>query len=222
MSSKPPVDGSPATGVRIQAWLRKHDRIRVTIGDWPAASPPVTVRLVAFWRWLVAAGMVLVSIAAVVAVWSLRAQDLLLIIMVVLVANFAVLTMRGPRVHEWTDRLVAPAIAAAAKELGTEVAPNVWQLDPDRADGLAANLIGLAALEQVRNLGTAGVSELDHERAVIKEAGPILLPYLQPRLTAAEHGHEPLGIAESTPPTSDVWPTLPGPDDPWQQPRSNS
>lgn len=222
MSIKPTADGRPGVGVRFQAWLRRHDRIRVTIGDWPATSPPVTVRLMAFWRWLILLVMVTLSIAVVVWVFFVKDDDLLLLISVLLLCNFVVLSLRGPMSHEWTDRLVAPAIAAAAKDLGTEVSHNVWRLDPDRVGGLAANLVELAALEKVRNLGRARVTDLDHERAVIKTAGPTLLPYLRPRLTAAEHGNEPLGIAEAASPTPEAWPTLPGQDEPWQQPRADS
>lgn len=222
MSNNPSSDDRSGVGRRFRAWLRSHDRITVTIGDWPAASPPVTVRLMAFWRWLMLLVMVPSSIGVVL--WAFLSQDgdLSLLVFVLLLLNFVVLSVRGPVSHEWTDRLVAPAIAAAAKDLGTEVSRNVWQLDTARTGDLAANLVQLAALEKARNLGKGPATALDHERAVIAAAGTTLLPYLRPRLTAAEHGNEPLGITDSQTPTSTAWPTLPSQEEPWRQPGSNT
>lgn len=219
MSITPASGSKPAAGVRFRAWLRKHDRITVTIGEWPAANPIITVKVMGFWRWLVFLATVLTSIGIVVAAWR-STTDAVYLIPVLALIVIGVLSIGGPASHEWTDHVVAPAIAELAKDLGTEVSHNVWRLDTSRVGDLAANLVQLANLDKARDLGDTRTADLDHERSMIGLAGPILLPYLRPRLTATEHHNEPLGLADAEPPTSDAWPTLPSPDEDWKQPRN--
>lgn len=219
MSIRTAPEERPRLSVRLRSWLQRHDRITVTIGDWPVSNPTVTVTMMALWRWVVVFTLVPASIG--VALLTLGpAQGFEFLIPILVLVNIGVLSVSGPSHHEWTDRLVAPAIAQLAKDLGTEVSPKVWRLGPSQVGDLAANLVRLAAVETTRGLGVNRASDLDHERTVIGLAGPTLLPYLRPRLTAAEHRNEPLGLADAEPPTSHAWPTLPGPDENWKQPRN--
>lgn len=220
MSINPAPEAKPSNRIRIRSWLRKHDRVTVTIGEWPVANPTVTVKLMGAWRWVVFFVMVPASIGFVI--WAFTwAKDPIYLIPLLVLLNFGVLSVSGPAVHEWTDHVVAPAIAQAAKDLGTEVSHNVWRLDPARVGDLAANLVALASIDKARDLGSTRTSDLDHERTIIGLAGPTLRAYLRPRLSATEHHNEPLGLADPELPTSEAWPTLPNSSEGWNQPRNS-
>lgn len=215
MTGNPAPEFKPALADRVRGWLRRHDRVTVSIGTWPAANPIVTVRLFALWRWLVAAAAAAIATAIIVGALA-KGEDVGSVLPFLGLFGVSILMVLGPTSHEWTDHLMAPTIARAARDLGTEVSPGVWRITgPDRAQ-LAENLALLAALDSGRNVDPGAISAVEREREVIGMAGPVLSRYLVAKLTAAEHGNEPLGAVESDPLTPGTWPTLDPPDGTWR------
>lgn len=218
MTGNPASDHKPARADRFRVWLRQHDRVTVSIGTWPAANPIVTVRTFALWRWVVAVGASAIGAAIIVGALA-KGEDVGAVLPFLALFGASILLVWGPTSHEWTDHLVAPAIARAARDLGTEVSVGVWRITgPDKGE-LAANLVALAAHDTGRNMDPGSISAIDRERQAIQLAGPVLSRYMVANLTAAEHGNEPLGAVESDPLTPGTWPTLNPPDGEWRQPQ---
>lgn len=216
MTGKPDSEFKPAAADRFRAWLRKHDRVTVSIGTWPAANPIVTVRLFALWRWLVAAAAAAIATAIIVGA-LVKGESVGSVLPFLGIFGASILMVLGPSSHEWTDHLMAPTIARAARDLGTEVSPGVWRITgPDRAQ-FAESLAILAAHDSGRNMDPGAISAIEREREAIRMAGPVLSRYVVAKLTADEHGNEPLGAVESDPLTPGIWPTLDPPDGQWRQ-----
>jgi hypothetical protein len=215
MTGNPAPEVKPALADRVRGWLRKHDRVTVSIGTWPAANPIVTVRLFAPWRWVVAG--VAAAVAAAMIVGALvKGEDVVAVLPFLAIFGFSILMVWGPTSHEWTDHVVAPAGARAARDLGTEVSPGVWRITGPEKGELAANLKSMAALDTGRNVDPDPMPAIEREREAIRMAGSVLSRYLVAKLTAAEHGNEPLGAVESDPLTPGTWPTLDPPDGTWR------
>ena len=215
MTGNPAPEFKPALADRVRGWLRRHDRVTVSIGTWPAANPIVTVRLFALWRWLVAAAAAAIATAIIVGALA-KGEDVGSVLPFLGLFGVSILMVWGPTSHEWTDHVVAPAVARAARDLGTEVSPGVWRITGPEKGELAANLKSMAALDTGRNIDPDPMPAIEREREAIRMAGPVLSRYLVAKLTAAEHGNEPLGAVESDPLTPGTWPTLDPPDGTWR------
>jgi hypothetical protein len=197
---------TPSLRERRRAWFDQRARLKVTVDTWPASAPPTTFSYHSGQRrTVVKVALVVAGVASIVALFI--APPLIVFVLPVL---FNVVVRALPEEGLKTDRCVAPAVAKAAQDLGIQTGTREWRLAGTPAAELAAELIALRDLPSPKRPDGAYPTAVDHERADIAAAGPILRRYLRPVLTAAEHGNEPLAIADDAPPLApgDPWPLL--------------
>lgn len=198
--------------------LRDRDVVMVTVGEWPATSPAVRFTYTSGWRKSITPTGIAVALglgawAVLGGVWQLAMFPALLLV------QFLVFYSTS---YDWIDRLMGPTVLRAAQALGTEAGARTWKVTGPAAHDLAWEIrAGMLYNRPDRVLG-AELPPVESERRYIATAGPILRRYLQPILTAAEHGNEPLMLGDShleeQHQPGDPWPLLDSKAPEWRQP----
>lgn len=213
-SAPPPA---PSLRERRRAWFDRRARLKVTVGTWPANLPPTNYSYLSGERLVFISVVVSISvvaaIAAIVIAWPLT--------LLVLALLFNVLVRAQPEAGLWTDRCMAPALARAAQDLGTQTDKHEWRVTGARAVALAADVARLQGLPTPTRPDGTYPTAIDYERLHNAAAGPVLRRYLRPVLTAGEHGNESLGMVDDAAPLAPgaPWPVLESGNSTWDQPR---
>ncbi len=198
--------------------LRDRDVVTVTVGEWPAATPAVRFSYTSGWRKAITpTGMVVclgLGVWAVLGgVWQLVMFPALLVLQFLIFYSTS---------FDWIDRLMGPTVLRAAQALGTETGERTWTVTGAHAHDLAGEVRAWMFYNRPDRVLGADVPPIELERRYIATAGPVLRTYLQPILTAAEHGNEPLMLDESGPDEQrqpgDPWPLLGSAAPEWHQP----
>jgi hypothetical protein len=215
--TKATPSAAPGLPERVRAWFDQQARLKVTVGTWPTSTPPTTFSYMSGQRRVVVG--VVISLAVVAATFALVITWP--IIMLPLMLLFAQVVRLLPVGGTWTDGCVAPAVARAAEDLGTQTRTYEWRIAGAPAAALGAELISLQKLPSATRRDGARPTAVDDERSYIAAAGPALRRYLRPVLTAGEHGNEPLGMVDDAAPLASgaPWPVLESGDPTWDQPR---
>lgn len=198
--------------------LRDRDVVTVTVGEWPATSPAVRFTYTSGWRKAITpTGM---AVCLGLAAWAVLGGAWQLVMFPgLLLVQFLVFYSTS---YDWIDRLMGPTVLRAAQASGTESGERRWQVTGAHAHELAGEVRAWMYYNRPDHGQGAELPAIELERRYIATAGPILRRYLQPILTAAEHGNEPLMLDESRPDEQrqhgDPWPLLDSAAPEWHQP----